>query len=183
MILRLFCIVMCFSLAASSSGYADSSAMSHRESLVRIRGGATQAGAKPMQQTKGNNNSGASNQHADHTNGVKYHPATVEKLDRTKILHRLVIWILGELISIRNNVLTIVHFLSQRALIEDPLVDLVIGLVAASVALYEICRDVTSLSGHHGVFLLTFMHALKAFVTVVVESRRGLKGYHARFHN
>jgi hypothetical protein len=60
---------------------------------------------------------------------------------------------------------------------------LIVGLVAASVAMFEVCSDVTNLSGHHGVFLLTLVHAMKALVTVVMESRRGIKGYNARFHN
>jgi len=67
--------------------------------------------------------------------------------------------------------------------LEDPIVDLIVGTVAAVVALYEVSQVIKNISGHHGVLLLTIMHALKAMVNVVLESRRGLKGYNARFHN
>lgn len=67
------------------------------------------------------------------------------------------------------------------AFLEDPRVDLFVGAIACSFALWEILGDLSKLSGHHGVFIVTFLHSIKAFTSVLKESKRALKGYTARF--
>ena len=57
---------------------------------------------------------------------TSFHHHGVEKLDRTDFLDRLI------------------------ALLEDPRVDLVVGLLAGGFAFFEIIKDFQSLGAHHG---------------------------------
>ena len=73
------------------------------------------------------------------------------------------------------------------AVLEDPRMELAVGLVAGGCALFELAQDFDKIGAHHAVFLVTLIHALKALSSVIKESRtvvRGIsKSYHARFHN
>jgi len=69
------------------------------------------------------------------------------------------------------------------AFFEDPRTDLTVGLIAGTFAIYEVVQDFQKLGSHHGLALITLLHSVKAFMGVLKESKRALKGYAARFHN
>lgn len=73
------------------------------------------------------------------------------------------------------------------AFLEDPRVELCVGLAAGSCAIIELLQDIERIGAHHAIVLVTFLHALKALSSVIKESRTVFKGvsrhYHKRFHN
>ena len=114
-----------------------------------------------------------------------HHSHGIEKLDRKNSLDHII------------------------AILEDPRVDLFVGLLAGMFALAEVLKDFKNIGAHHGLVATSLLHALKALTSVVKEGRRGkrvfhynffvfiakyllyillllplaLKGYNARFHN
>jgi len=73
------------------------------------------------------------------------------------------------------------------AILEDPRMELVVGLVAGGCAMFELAQDFQKVGSHHAVLLVTLIHALKALSSVIKESKNVAKGisksYHNRFHN
>ena len=73
------------------------------------------------------------------------------------------------------------------AILEDPRVELVVGLVAGGCAVFELAQDFSKVGSHHAVVLVTLIHALKAVSSIIKESKNVAKGisksYHNRFHN
>ena len=92
-------------------------------------------------------------------NGVAKHLHGVELLDRHDAVDRLL------------------------AFFEDPRTDLAVGVIAGTFAIYEVLQDFQKLGAHHGLAMVTLLHSIKAFMGVLKESKRALKGYAARFHN
>lgn len=61
--------------------------------------------------------------------------------------------------------------------LDDPRTDLFVGFVAGSLAAWELVQDFQKIGAHHGLLLITLMHALKAFTSVLKEGKRALKGF------
>ena len=70
-----------------------------------------------------------------------------------------------------------------KAFFEDPRTDLTVGLIAGTFAIIEVLQDFQKMGAHHGLAMITILHSIKAFMGVLKESKRALKGYAARFHN
>ena len=61
--------------------------------------------------------------------------------------------------------------------LDDPRTDLFVGFVAGGLAAWELVQDFQKIGAHHGLLLITLMHALKAFTSVLKEGKRALKGF------
>lgn len=74
------------------------------------------------------------------------------------------------------------HFLDHAiAILEDPRVDLFVGLLAGIFALAEVLKDFKNIGAHHGLVVTSLLHALKALTSVIKEGRRGKRVLHYNF--
>jgi len=76
------------------------------------------------------------------------HIGGVELLDRYDILDRLL------------------------AFFEDPRTDLFVGVVAGSFAIYEVIQDFQKMGTAHSLAIMTLLHSIKSFMSVLKESKR-----------
>jgi hypothetical protein len=60
--------------------------------------------------------------------------------------------------------------------LDNPYTDLFVGAVAGGLAAWELIQDLGKIGAHHGLLLITLMHALKAFTSLLKEGKRALKG-------
>lgn len=81
--------------------------------------------------------------------GSAHHTHGIEKLDRSNYLDHVI------------------------AILEDPRVDLFVGLLAGYFALTEVLKDFKNIGAHHGLVVTSLLHALKASTSVIKEGRRG----------